>query len=56
METVARDPVATWGWDRAQAYVLDLHGAFDLLAAFRSSGETSATSDPAIEDTSARAT
>ena len=34
IEKIARESVATWGWDRAQAYLLDLHSAFDLLATF----------------------
>ena len=40
MASIARESVKTWGWDRAEAYVLDLHRAFDLLATFPDLGRS----------------
>ena len=34
VEEIARESVKRWGWDRAEAYVRDLHRAFDLLSTF----------------------
>ena len=34
VEGIARESVKRWGWDRAEAYVRDLHRAFDLLSTF----------------------
>lgn len=34
LERIARDPMKSWGWDRTETYVRDLHRAFDLLVTF----------------------